>query len=195
MNEPRFILFDTETGGLDPKSHSLLTAHFKLLNDKFKPLKELSLSTLPFDDTYRVTPFALRVNRIDLANHSVSSIPPEQAGTLLLDFIRKESWLGENKLIPVAHNITFDLNFIYEHLIPKSEWEKYVSYHSIDTASIANFLKMTGILPANQSVSLGKLAAHYGIKTDGAHDAKVDVEIMEKVLLEFQASVSGPKAL
>jgi oligoribonuclease (3'-5' exoribonuclease) len=44
-----YIWFDTETGGLNPKIHSLLTAYFAIVDKDLNLIAELSLQLKPSD--------------------------------------------------------------------------------------------------------------------------------------------------
>lgn len=181
----KLLAFDTETGGLDPKDASLLTAYFAVLNSKFEIVDSLYLKVKPNDDLFKANPQALQVNKINLDLHKSEAIPYTDAAIELSKFLAKHS-NSRDKLTPVAHNIEFDLGFINEHLLDKRAWETYVSYRKLDTAQISNFLKLTGTLPVNQKNALGDLAKSMGIKFDGAaHSADADTKVMIEVLKGF----------
>jgi DNA polymerase III alpha subunit (gram-positive type) len=183
----KILAFDTETGSLYPSEGSLLTAHFAILDENLEVVDSLSLKTKPDDNLIKANPGALAVNKIDIEKHKAEALTYSEAKIQLTKFLAKHS-SKYNELTPMAHNISFDLDFINTHLMPLEEWNKYVSYHKLDTVGLAVFFKLCKWIPSKQSVSLGKLADFFELKFEGdAHTAQADVGVMVKVLKEFVA--------
>lgn len=195
----KYIVYDVETGGLHKDQHSLLTAYFKIIDQNFNPLDSLSLKIKPSDGTYHVTSGALKVNKIDLVKHNNEAITTEEARPKLIAFLSKHSASGEAKLTPVGHNVSFDEGFV-EGLLEnpkmgmsgKDTWEMYVSYRRLDTSSLAEALRLRGVIPASVSGSLGNLAQFFGIDSSGAHDAQVDVDMTVDLLRAMLRYVTRP---
>jgi DNA polymerase III alpha subunit (gram-positive type) len=177
-----YIALDLETGGIDADKYSLLTAYFQVLDSKLNNLGLLDLVVKPNDDIYKINPNALEVNKIDLIKHHKIAISQSECGKRLRNFLIACSDNGKIKLIPIGHNVTFDLLWVHKHLINRNEFEKYTSYRKIDTSVIGQFLKLSGKLPNNVSGSLGSLLKHYGIEEKGRHTANGDVESTIEVL-------------
>jgi hypothetical protein len=180
-----FVAFDTETGGIgDDKS--ILTAYFGLFikeDNKFKLIDELDLKIKPNDDIYRITAESLEINQIDLKQHNKIAITEKQAGTKLYD--KLHIWYTDSgeKLIPVGHNVGFDIRKITTTIIHTGSWEQYVSYRVLDTCTIAQFLRLKGDLPKDLSCSLGKLGQYFKIYNKGElHEAKYDTLLTINVL-------------
>ena len=185
----KLLAFDTETGGLDPKETSLLTAYFQVFDENFNTIDSLYLKVIPNDGLIKANEGALKVNKINLEAHKEEAIPYNEAKVKLTQFLAKYS-TKYDKLTPVAHNIDFDLGYLFEHLVTKKEWENYVSYRKLDTAQIANFLKLAGRLPAKQGGSLGDLAKCMNIQFDGAaHSADADTKVLVELLRSFVEAV------
>jgi DNA polymerase III alpha subunit (gram-positive type) len=191
----KYLAFDTETGGLNPKEASLLTAYFAILNDNLETIDSLTLKVKPDDGLFKANPEALAINKINLEEHAAGAVTYSEAKAKVSALISKHS-SKYDKLTPIAHNIEFDLGFVYEHLLTQKEWEQGVSYRKIDTAQVANFLKLAGLLGNKQQVNLGGLASMLGVSFsgEGAHSAQADVEVMIKVLGEFKKLVNKPAA-
>lgn len=180
-----YIALDTETGGIG-LDKSLLTAHFiffTLKNDNtLNIFDELNLKIKPNDGVYKVTGEALAINGINLAEHDKVAITEKEAGTQLYNKLRTLKVGGftdksniESKYIPVGHNLAGDILHIKDKLISAGSWENFVSYRSIDTCSIAQFLRTTGHLPDAISCSLVELTKHFNIQVDGdAHNEIYD---------------------
>lgn len=184
-----YMAFDTETGGLKPEKHSLLTAYFAfcIKNDKdeFEVIDDLSLSLLDPTGEFRITPQAMEVNRIDLRKHRTEAISPIEGARLLFEKMEKYSKGG--KITLIGQNIPFDEGFINVNLIPKSIWGNMVYVDpkmKRDTREILGAMKMQGKIPAAQSLSLGKVAEYLGVSVDSEslHNAKYDVLLTIKVL-------------
>lgn len=186
MSTMKLLAFDTETGGLDPKDSSLLTAYFEVLDSDFKTLDSLYLRVKPNgEDLIKANPSALAINKIDLTKHQEIAIPYAEASQQLLTMLTKHS-SKYDKLVPVAHNIDFDLGFVFEYLASKKVWDSLVSYRKLDTANLANFFTLTGHFPSNQKFSLGEVAKSMEINFDGdAHSADADTKVMIQVLKKF----------
>jgi DNA polymerase III epsilon subunit-like protein len=187
----KFIAFDVETGGLDPKKSSLLTLYAVILDENFNAIAELDLKIKnEKGEVYQVTGEALKINGIDLAEHHNNNRNSTKglAALQLSDLISAHSNNEQDKLIPIGHNVSFDIGFILEHLIPKEIWDRHVSYKTLDTATIANFLKVKKVIPDNVSTSLGVLAKYFQIDTSKGllHSSKWDtlitVMLLEKML-------------
>jgi DNA polymerase III epsilon subunit-like protein len=182
----KFIAFDTETGGLNTKC-SVLSAYFIVFDSNFKSLGELNLKIKPDDGNYVVTAEALKVNNINLVEHNKIAVSTTQAKKELLEFLNNMTESGRFKLMPVGHNVSFDTQFLLAHLIDSALWNSFISYHSLDTMHVANFLKICGLIPSSQKISLSNLADFFNIKTKQLHDAKEDtvacVKVLKKMML------------
>jgi hypothetical protein len=179
---------DCETGGIgDDKS--LLTSYFgffKLVDDKFVLLDELVLKNKPNDNIYHVTAESFEINKINLIEHDKVAITEKLAGQLLYAKLKDWSRVSNDKLIPIGHNVVFDIRKITTTLISEGSWGSFVSYKTMDTATIAQYLKICGKLPANVSSSLGQLAAYFKVNAEGnQHEAKHDVLLTIGVLENF----------
>lgn len=200
----KYIVLDTETGGLR-REHSLLTAAFAILDGNLNIIDRLELKLLPDnwnertgEGYYRVRGQALSVNKLNLDELEKEGITIEKAECLLKQFIKKHAETGKTfidpetfkprpvieLLVPLGHHVAFDIERIKD-TFPNSGWNKYVTYRSLDTMIIAAFLQHIGMLPMEQGIGLGKLAALYNIPHN-AHDAMGDVEATIAVYREFR---------
>lgn len=165
--------FDCETGSVDPKKGSLLTAYFCILNDKDEIIDELDLKLKPDDGVYLYEQEALDVNGINIDEHDKVAITYSEGKQRLLSFLKKHS-PKKRGIRPCGHNIPFDINFITSHLLAQEEWDKYCHYRILDTTPIATFLQDIGFLPPKIG-SLTSLVEHFQVDKKTAHEAKGDV--------------------
>jgi DNA polymerase III epsilon subunit-like protein len=179
----KFIAYDVESGGLNAKSHSLLTSYFGIYtysNCKFTLHCDLDLKIKPNPgERYVYTDEALRINRIDLKKHDEIAITRDEAALSLYRFLDKESDGGRTKLVRVGHNEPFDNNFVVNNLLIESVWRKFTDYHTLDTVPIAKGLKMKGKIPHDVKLKLELLAKYLGVTVaqGDLHTAKGDTHL------------------
>ena len=180
-----YIVFDTETGGIG-LDKSLLTAYFALLelnNGTFSVKDDLDLRIKPDNDIYCVTAESLEITQIDLKQHNRGAIYQRRAGTMLYDKLKVWQTIAKDKLVPIGHNVAFDIQRVTNDLVSRGSWEQYVSYRVMDTCTIAQFLRISGRLPADLSCSLVNLGQYFNVQVDGLpHEAKYDALVTAKVL-------------
>lgn len=173
-----YIPFDTETGGLDPKLADLLTIYMCVMDENFKILDEVDLKVKPDGGRLPVCEAgALKVNKIDVAKHLAD---PEtktysEAKTIIVAMLRKHlKKTGRySNLVPVGHNVPFDIGFLQQHILPKDEWDKIIHYRIVDTSVIVSFLKDVGWFPRELG-NLGSVVEYLGVPKRDAHNAKED---------------------
>lgn len=177
----RYLALDVETGGLD-LDKSLLTAYFAVMDENMTVLDELYLRTKPDNGAYIVTAEALYINGISLINHDQTALSYKDSGQKLYSFLSKHSANGQYRLVPVGHNVVFDIDFVCDKLISKKSWRQMCSYRVRDTAIIGNFLIDSGLISPDVSGSLESYLKHFEIKEKNTlHDAKTDALACAKV--------------
>jgi len=159
MKSTKYIAFDCESGGTEKAS--LLTVYFAVLDQKFNVIDELYLYVCPNDRKYVVTGEALGINRINLTEHDQKARTYSDAGQTLFNFLKTQTDNGKEKLIPVGHNIYFDIEAVTEHLLSKGTWSQFVSYRILDTGVVAQLFRAIGLLPNHVNGSLESLLTHY----------------------------------
>jgi DNA polymerase III epsilon subunit-like protein len=170
---------------------SLLTAYFIILNTEFQPVAELDLKIRPDkSEPYIVTAEAIGINGIDLVQHNKDAVTEAAAADELRSFLRKYKPEGREKLIPVGHNIPFDIGFIERHLVSRQQWSEFCEHRVVDTCVVANFLRLAGKLHV-RSVSLDTLVSHFNLPRVQSHNAKNDTLQTVLVLKELWKLVGG----
>ena len=196
QKEMNYMFFDTETGGLNPKIHSLLTAYFAVCNRDLNIIDELELQLKPADLTkLNLTQAAMDINKINIEEHlkDPSTITYEEGRVKLKQFFINNKIKGKRRsLMPCGHNISFDKDMIWEQLMPKEEFEEYVHYRTLDTSSVTSFLKDVGIFPEDLG-NLMSLVEHFGVPKQEAHNAKGDVRMNVEVYKRMRAMMENRK--
>lgn len=143
---PKLLVFDTETGGLDAQIHSILSLGAVVwddgqLMDTFEELIE--------EPDLVAEPGALEINRINLEQHRLHSVPPVEV------MARFTSFLGRNfdrsngdRISLVGHNVGFDVSFLRRLCrLAGVAYDDLFSHRVLDTAGITRFLILAGKLP------------------------------------------------
>jgi DNA polymerase III epsilon subunit-like protein len=167
------LFLDTETGGLDPHSHSLLSLGL-VVGDG--PKVSHSLEILIRHEPYVVSGGGLAVNRIDLVAHSRDALDPAVALTVLDVFLDQHFPHMCKPVILAGHNVGFDQAFLKAFLAGQGRaMEPRFSHRVVDTHSIASALRDAGRLPL-ANLSSTALFAHFGIEVpeDKRHTALGD---------------------
>lgn len=186
-----YIGFDCETTGTDPSTCQLLTVSFCVLSAEMERVDSLNLS-LRSDTGYHVFPDAMRVNKIDIVNHHESALSLDNARRILLEFLNKHK--GAFTMIPVGHNIQFDIGFLKgSGLMTGEEIRKYFSFGMIDTMVVSQFMKLCGKIPKRQRISLTSLSEYYNLdrRQDLEHSAEYDVSMTVDVLKKMVRECSA----
>lgn len=179
----RLLFIDTETGGLDPQKHSLLTIGVVVWD---KSLGELfSAEYAVKADEFVVTKSALRINHFNEEKHKEMAISPVEIVCKFHEI--KTKYFQEVNTIPLAgHNTAFDIQFL-KHLFISCgrSFEKLFSHRVVDTYSIMKYLVDCGCIPDHISSS-AKAFEYFGITVDGRHtaigDARATMQLYSKAI-------------
>ena len=169
--------------GLDK---SLLTAYFLICDDKFQTVDDIYLALKPDDGIYRVTGEAMGINRINLVEHDRTALPYKKAKPILYQFLERNYGYRKERMVPVGHGMSGDLEHIWQALIGRETWETFVSYRRLDTSVALQFLKSCGKFSDDVSGSLESLCNYFYINNGQLHDAKVDTlntrDVLKKLM-------------
>jgi len=184
---------DVETTGFIPGHHDIIQICVLLLDSDIKP----DLQVNPFYVNMKpkrpenIEPDAMEVSRISFANIMQTAIDPWDAADLFDDWfvnLRKDmhnrrAKLPENrKLLPLAQNWAFDLNFVKDWLGEKSSFDFFHPWYR-DTLAVAQFLNdqyakdPNCVLPHKvpfPKSNLGYICSQLNVKNEKAHDALQD---------------------
>lgn len=173
-----YCAFDTETGGLDPAKADLLTFYMGFFDENFKLIDEIDLKLKPDDGRGPIAEAgALKVNGINIQEHMAdpATITYSEAKVKLKAILKKHlKKTGRySNLIPMGHNVPFDVGYSQYYLLPKEEWEGILHYAYFDTSPIATFFKRCGWFP-KEIGNLGSIVDFLGVPKRAAHNAKED---------------------
>ena len=180
----RLLFIDTETGGLHPGQHSLLSIGMLVWEEmEIIDSQELMIN----DGRLIVTEEALSINKIDIEKHKLSALSPAQAIAEILSFINKH--FPPNKKITIAgHNVHFDVNFLNLFFSENNEdFNKFFSHRIIDTSSILYYLYLAGHID-QRAISSDQAFDLFNIHVEGRHTALGDVIATSKLFTKLLAT-------
>lgn len=181
-----YLFTDAETGGLDQRFHSLLTAYFGIYDENLNLIDDLDLKLKPDDiSKLQVTKEALDVTGINIDEHlkDPNTITYSEGNKKVLELLERNKIKGKRKHFrPSGHNVGFDLTFYEYQLFEENfdDWRKTVHHNPIDTLRIVTFLQDVGLLPADAS-RLTDLVKFFGIPMGQAHNAREDIKMNVEV--------------
>lgn len=188
IDNPKYFLFDTETGGIR-KEMSLLTLYGHILDDNLNILDTIDLKIKPDDGVYHVNAQGLEINRINIVEHDRIAKPLSEVKTRFKNYIC--GWSLNQKLTPIGHNVRFDVKFVKTHLL--EDWDRYFDRRHIDTASVGKFLALSGIVPKLKTYNLSEMAQALmiDVNEDSRHEARFDADLTLNVLRNMTQLIKG----
>lgn len=170
MKADKILFIDTETGGIDPASHSLLSLALVV----WKELEvRASIEILVNDGVLNVTEKALEINGINLSEHKKKAVSPVLALQQVDQFLDLH-FSRDEKIILGGHNINFDVNFLNAFLTRNGyNFQQRFSHRFVDTSSILFYLYLTGKIKRKLTASQDAFD-YFGITVPGRHTALGD---------------------
>ena len=197
MVKSNYIVYDTETGGLEYKK-APITQYAAVILDG------LTLKEIDRYETY-LKPYAgLEIDPVALAKTQVT-MSDVNNGIKVKDFVKTVTkwWDMHNtvktkkemgRLVPVGHNVPFDNGFI-QYALDLCDAGLLWNYHFpniIDTMSLA---KITWGLDRVEKINLGSCCERCNIKLIGAHGAMNDVEATADLFRWYMKKLRGNVAV
>jgi DNA polymerase-3 subunit epsilon len=177
----RLLFIDTETGGLDPGKHSLLSLALVVWeNMEIIDSQEILIN----DGILSVTEEALSVNGIDIEKHKHSAVFSSQAMDEILFFISNH-FPQERKITIAGHNVHFDSDFLKRFFSANNkDYSKFFSHRIVDTSSILYYLYLAGRIKF-RAISSDKAFDLFEIKVEGRHTAIGDAIATAKLFTKL----------
>ena len=182
MKADKILFIDTETGGIDPASHSLLSLALVV----WKELEvRASIEILVNDGVLNVTEKALEINGINLSEHKKKAVSPVLALQQVDQFLDLH-FSRDEKIILGGHNINFDVNFLNAFLTRNGyNFQQRFSHRFVDTSSILFYLYLTGKMKRKLTASQDAFD-YFGITVPGRHtslgDAVATAQLFSKLV-------------
>lgn len=189
----RMLVFDTETGGIDPMTNSILSLGAVVWDDGVLGAEfEVRIK----EPTLSLTIEAMAINKIDLVEHAKTALPPVEAMKKLRNFLKKH-FKGEPKIPLVGHNVAFDIGFLKRLCrLSDENYDALFSHRSTDTAGILRFMALAG--RSNLSgAGLDEALAHFDVAVNGSlrhtalEDARATAVLLTK-LVELAKPAQAP---
>lgn len=172
MKKANYIVFDTETGGLNCENNPILEIALITFDNNFKEVMRYETYIKPYDDLI-VEKGALAANGIKMRDVEAEGITKAEAVKALTDYFKKSMGGNHPSLKPVilGHNIPFDIGFM-ERLFrgSKTPFKTLIADVFIDTMGDAK-----RSWPTIESLNLARCCEEAGVKLIGAHRAMPDV--------------------
>lgn len=168
----KLLFIDTETGGINEKENSLLSiALICWENKKILDKTEFFIK----EKEYNVTEIAMKINQLDLEVVKKRGLEKQEVVEKINEFIKKN--FNNEKAVLCGHNINFDIRFLKE-LYNKvgKDYEEFISYRSLDTASIFRFFSIAGKFNGKEINSLDDAIKYFNLSFDNRHTAMGDIE-------------------
>lgn len=184
------LVIDTETTGLSPRLNKTLTVGM-LLIDVEKNFLEILDSNHIFIKYNKgvINPAAMKVNKINIAQHNEIAIEEDEACEEINSFIDKNK-LDTTTLI--GHNFHFDRGFLNSLFNRVGMIPRLPRFHE-DTMRIWRELKRNRIVPFELRSNLGTIANYFNIDYRKAHDALADCNITARVYHQMLGLNNDPK--
>ena len=139
----RFLVVDTETGGLDCQDHSILSIAGVSWtpNEEVKPVFNLLIK----ENEINAIEKALKINKIDLNEVKSKGFSPEMAVFRIRGYLDAHFGPERRPIQLVAHNAPFDLGFIRRlYRLAGEDFKVDFRDRALDTCSVLQFLMISG---------------------------------------------------
>ena len=178
-----FLFIDTETGGIDPNKHSLLSIACVIWsrNTGIVDKAEFFIKS----KKYMVTKKAKEINGFNRDEHNLIAQDPKDVLGKMLEFVYKH--FEKDVLIPIiGHNVQFDVNFLKVFFQKNGRsFNQYFSHRIIDTYSIYKTIEISRRIDESIDSSTDAFK-YFNIKVENRHNAMGDclatVELFEKLV-------------
>jgi len=190
----KIIVVDTETGGLDAGTKSILSLGAVILEDD-SVIDEFY--TVICEDEIFADAQALKVNGFTVGRIKEIGVSPAKAVDQFISFLSKHNLTRRATL--AGHNVGFDIGFLkrlFRLAGKEAKYDQLFSFRTIDTQAVAQLLQMAGRITV-KSTSLDSLCKACGVTIrDGVvHNAAEDARATAVLFTGFLDMIRLPKAI
>ncbi len=144
------LVIDTETGGLSPREHSLLTIAGVAWTPTAQPRPLFSLMVR--EESIVTTAEAMEVNRVDLNVIEAEGLTPIEAVDAIRYALDHHFGPHREPVCLAGHNIGFDVGFLQRlYRFGKADFSQDFSRRTIDTATLFAFFMASGLVPPGKA--------------------------------------------
>ena len=198
MIRSNYIVFDCETGGLNENENPITQYAAVILDGRtLKEIDRWETYVKPYNDL-EITKEALEKTMVNMSDIN--------SGLSLKEFVAvaKEFWKQHQvrtkyknmgRLVPVGHNVTFDIRFINKAMeLDGSKEDMFETHYEnfIDTFALA---KLTWGIKGDEKLKLGICAERADIILTDAHGAMNDVEATADLLRYYVKNLRNEKVV
>lgn len=159
MTPPTFLVVDTETSGLDPNQHALLSVALVAWSRAgIGP----SLDFFVFESELVADPASMAINRIELSHVAAHGVSPVEAVKRIESFVASLCGVGQRVAL-AGHNVSFDIGFLKRLFrLAAHDYSRVFTHRSFDTSSVLRYLRLTQ-LAALEDDSSDAAFAYFGV--------------------------------
>ena len=193
----KVLVMDTETGGLDPKLHSVFSVgalvgdlDSGVIIDKFE-----CLHRLPSVADYKYTAKAIEIHGITPERAFAEGLPTAEIQDKLMDL-----WHDHGAVLIGGHNVQYDVRML-SHQIYKIEPEQFeanFTYRFLDTLPLIRVVTGTDKVPSGSSLTQAVKAFNIDMTEFGKnkfHAALFDSICAFKLMHKFRRVAMQPDVL
>ena len=192
----KLLVFDVETGGLDPTQHPLLSIGMVLWHDG-AIVDRISIIVNEGREMFeRATPEALKINGMTWERIEREGVSVVQAYNEIKCFLLRRN-LWQKRVTLAGHNVAFDIGFLkrlWSLVGGEAEYRTVFSHRSLCTQTLAVSLELAGRV-SWKSTGLDALTKYFGIEVranGGKHDSLEDAVATAKLFNELLKFIRDP---
>jgi DNA polymerase III alpha subunit (gram-positive type) len=193
----RVVVFDVETGGLDPYRHPVIQFAAVACDGEWSEVEAVEVK-VAFEETLADAE-ALALNHYDPSVWAREAVAGPIARGKIADFLRRHATVEKTsrggKTYRVArlcgHNSRFDAEFLAAWFKSAGEFLPAACFEALCTLNLARWLTLgTSAPPVDHK--LGSLCSWAGIAADNAHDALADVRATAELARRLMSRIEVP---
>lgn len=186
MIKSNFVVWDVETGGLEKFEHPITQFACMIIDGAtLKEIDRWETFIKPYADL-KITKESLEKTMVKMSQIN-AGIDITVFNKTITQFLKQHNTTPKKpqygKLVPVGHNVQFDLGFLEVALaLEANELYDYITPNYIDTLPMS---KLAFGIKKEEKINLGAACEAAGIKLTDAHGAMNDVEATAELLRFF----------